>query len=59
MEARELKTVRDKLKLTQQELAKKLGVHWVTLCRWETGIHRIPLTAAIATKKILEEETTN
>lgn len=32
-----IKLVRERLLLTQEELAAKLGVNSVTICRWETG----------------------
>lgn len=42
----ELKAIRtDSLRLTQQELADKLGVQRNTVARWEMGIRRMPLTA--------------
>lgn len=42
----ELKEIRtETLKLTQQELADRLGVQRNTVARWEMGIRRMPLTA--------------
>lgn len=32
-----LKALRRRLKLTQKELGEKIGVHVVTVTRWETG----------------------
>lgn len=32
-----LKYAREKLFLTQGEVAERLGVNTVTVCRWETG----------------------
>ncbi len=36
----EIKELRTKLKMTQQELADKLGVARVTVARWETNSKR-------------------
>ena len=33
----QIKNVREKLLMTQEELAHELGVNSVTVCRWETG----------------------
>jgi DNA-binding XRE family transcriptional regulator len=32
-----VKIVREKLLLTQEEIAAELGVNAITVCRWETG----------------------
>lgn len=32
-----IKFLREQMLLTQDELAKILGVHSITVCRWETG----------------------
>lgn len=32
-----IKEIREALKMTQSELAYKLGCGWVTVCRWENG----------------------
>lgn len=32
-----VKSAREKLLLTQDEMATELGVNAVTICRWETG----------------------
>lgn len=32
-----IKMIREKLYLTQREIAAELGVNAVTVCRWETG----------------------
>jgi hypothetical protein len=34
-----IKLIREKLLLTQQELAELLGVSFVTVNRWENGVH--------------------
>jgi DNA-binding transcriptional regulator YiaG len=40
--AEELKTLRDRLGLTQAELAELIGVGWNTIARWETAQREIP-----------------
>ncbi|WP_084318546.1 helix-turn-helix transcriptional regulator [[Mycoplasma] imitans] len=35
--AKKIKEYRERKFLTQQELAKLLGVTYVSICRWETG----------------------
>lgn len=35
--AEKIKNAREKLLLTQEELALELGVNAITVCRWETG----------------------
>jgi DNA-binding transcriptional regulator YiaG len=42
MTAADLKHRRDRLGLTQSELAERLGVTWNTVARWETDQRRIP-----------------
>jgi DNA-binding transcriptional regulator YiaG len=42
----ELRHLRDRLGLTQALLAERLGVHRITLVRWEQGRARIPAAAA-------------
>ena len=37
MKAEEIKALRLRLGLTQTELAAEIGVHQVTVARWETG----------------------
>lgn len=32
-----VKTAREKMLLTQDEMANELGVNAITICRWETG----------------------
>ncbi len=33
----DIKTIREKFNLTQEQLAHKLGVSWATVARWERG----------------------
>ena len=35
--SKKIKSARERLLLTQEEFAAKLGVNSVTVCRWETG----------------------
>ncbi|MFA7082398.1 MAG: helix-turn-helix transcriptional regulator [Bacteroidales bacterium] len=46
-----VKELRDKLIMTQQELAVVLGVSFASINRWETGVNK-PTT--IAKRKIVE-----
>jgi len=34
---KDIKSIREKLNLTQEQLAHKLGVSWATVARWERG----------------------
>ncbi len=42
----DLRRVRAHLGETQVQLARRLGVHEITLSRWETGKSRIPAAVA-------------
>jgi len=37
MEAADIRTTREALTLTQAQFAQLLGVHWVTVSKWERG----------------------
>ena len=41
MTGEHLRRLRKKLKLTQIELATRLGVHPITVSKWETGVHQV------------------
>lgn len=41
-----MRTIRNKLGLTQKQLAEKLGTHWNTLARWERD--EVPIREAVA-----------
>ena len=42
MTGADLRTIRTKLGLTQEELGQRLGVRKNTVWRWETGLRHIP-----------------
>ncbi len=42
MTAVEMKSSRQALGLAQTQLAERLGVHWMTVSRWERGTVPIP-----------------
>lgn len=43
-------------KMTGNELAAKLGVHWTTISRWRNGHDTIPKSVELALKWIEGEE---
>lgn len=55
MDGGELRQLREKLCLTQEGLGRRLGVHRVTVVRWETGARIIPDQAAAALKLLADE----
>ncbi|MEM3453377.1 MAG: helix-turn-helix transcriptional regulator [Candidatus Hadarchaeum sp.] len=48
MTGEELKAWRKRWGISQIELAKMLGTYQVTVCRWETGVRRIPFLLPLA-----------
>jgi DNA-binding XRE family transcriptional regulator len=48
----ELKDVRARLGLTQEQLAIELGVHRLSVIRWEAGTHRISRMLELAIKEL-------
>ena len=48
----ELRRLRAELALTQTQLAEELGVHRVTVARWETGERGIPEPVARLLQRI-------
>ncbi len=52
MGGRELKEKREKLKLTQTELADILGVKMNTVYRWESGILSVPKSIELAMETV-------
>lgn len=55
MTGHELKEARGRLGITQDELAQRLGVHRVTVGRWETGARLIPRRTIEALKRLTDE----
>jgi DNA-binding transcriptional regulator YiaG len=45
MKAEEIKALREKLELSQQEFSERVGVSLGTICRWENG-HSTPHSKA-------------
>ena len=52
MTGRELFEIRQRLGMSQPEMARTLGVHVNTLGRWERGQNRIPFTTAEYAKSL-------
>jgi DNA-binding transcriptional regulator YiaG len=50
-----LKRLRAQLGLTQPELARAIGVHSMTVSKWETGISGIPEPVAKLVKRMLAD----
>lgn len=48
MSPTDVERTRRELGLTQTELARLLGVHRVTVTRWETGIEKPPAMLSLA-----------
>ena len=48
MTGAELRNVRHRLALTQQQLGEKLGVHRVTIAKWEASAAPIPRAIMLA-----------
>lgn len=46
MTGKELKRIRTRLRLTQTELAEKIGVHWNSVARWERD--EVPIRESMA-----------
>ena len=56
MNPQELKDFLKRNKMTGNELAAKLGVHWTTISRWRNGREPIPKTVELAMKWLEGEE---
>lgn len=52
----DIKAIREKLRLTQEELAHKLGVSWGTVARWEGGKSKPSKLAQKAIEDLLKEQ---
>ncbi|HKN13412.1 MAG TPA: helix-turn-helix domain-containing protein [Candidatus Binatus sp.] len=46
MTGKELKRIRTRLRLTQPELADRIGVHWNSVARWERD--EVPIRESMA-----------
>ena len=58
MTGKALRAARSRLKLTQEELAKRLGVQKNTVWRWENEQRHIPETVAKLLEFLRKEEQT-
>ncbi len=54
----DIKAIRLKRGLTQEELAHKLGVSWGTIARWESGKSKPSKLAQRAIENLIKEEET-
>ena len=52
----EVKTAREKLELTMEELAEELGVSYHTVFRWENKRWPIPKMAKLAIETLLRKK---
>lgn len=52
-----VKTIRDKLRLTQEELAQRLGVSVITISRWERGEFSPSKLARLQLDRLMQEES--
>lgn len=53
--AENIKKLRNKMLLTQQELAKLLSVAYVSINRWENGVHEPTMKAKRELMKLFKE----
>jgi transcriptional regulator with XRE-family HTH domain len=53
-----MKARRKRLGLTQLALAEKIGVHRISIARWETGAEPIPKTIALLMELLVKTEGT-
>jgi transcriptional regulator with XRE-family HTH domain len=51
----ELQRIREALGLTQAQLAEEIGVHRVTVAKWEAGDRNIPEPVARLVQRIRDE----
>jgi DNA-binding transcriptional regulator YiaG len=58
MDAVEMKAARARLGLTQAQLAAELGVHAMTVSKWETGQRSIPEPVARLVQRLVAERRT-
>jgi DNA-binding transcriptional regulator YiaG len=55
VEPSEFRRIREALKLTQAQLAAELGVHAMTVSKWERGVQRIPEPVARLVERLRRE----
>jgi DNA-binding transcriptional regulator YiaG len=53
----DVKRLRKQLALTQSELADTIGVHAMTVSKWETGVHKIPGPVVKLLQRMLAERS--
>jgi len=51
----DIKAIRGRLNLTQEQFAQKLGISWATVARWERGAGKPSPLAKKAIEKLLKE----
>jgi DNA-binding transcriptional regulator YiaG len=56
MTGAELKECRERLDLTQEQLAHEIGVHVMTVSRWERGTRKIQTPVEKLVREILRRE---
>ncbi len=54
-----IKSVREKMLLTQDEMAAALGVNPITICRWETGKSEPNMKAKKAIRDFCQKNNLN
>lgn len=54
MRAAEVRKIREKLGRTQDELAKLIGVHSMTVSKWERGTVKVPKPIALLLRLLLQ-----
>jgi transcriptional regulator with XRE-family HTH domain len=56
MTGEELKECRERLGLTQEQLAQEIGVHVMTVSRWERGARKIQTPVEKLVREIVRRE---
>jgi transcriptional regulator with XRE-family HTH domain len=56
MRGNSLKRKRKALGLTQRTLAERIGVHRITIAKWETGVEPIPKSIALLIDLLVKTE---